>query len=205
MGQTVWERIEEARERHDVLNHPFYLRWSAGELSHEELRRYSGQYRHAVGAIAELSDYVAAGLPSHPELGAHAREEREHLTVWDGFVEAVGGDPAADPTPQTRDCVGAWTERDGILPALGRLYAVESGQPQISETKLDGLRRHYGLSSAPATRYFTIHRERDLVHAAEGRELIAELIDDRASEDLVVAGAEEALSANWRLLDGVSP
>ena len=52
MPQSVWDRIEEARARHDVLQHPFYVRWSAGELTSEELARYSGQYRHAVTAIA---------------------------------------------------------------------------------------------------------------------------------------------------------
>ena len=55
MTQRTWDRIEQARERWNVLRHPFYRRWSAGELSSEELARYSGQYRHAVEAIAALS------------------------------------------------------------------------------------------------------------------------------------------------------
>ena len=54
MNERTWERIERSRERWDVLRHPFYKRWSAGELSAEELARYSGQYRHAVEAIATI-------------------------------------------------------------------------------------------------------------------------------------------------------
>ena len=33
MSTDVWERIEQARERWNVLDHPFYQRWSAGELT----------------------------------------------------------------------------------------------------------------------------------------------------------------------------
>ncbi len=203
MSESVWERIEAARERNDVLRHPFYLRWSAGELSAEELAGYSGQYRHAVVALAELSAYAAESLPEHPELVGHASEEREHVAVWDEFVRAVDGDPAAAPTPQTTECSASWSRRDGALAALGRLYAIESGQPQISETKLEGLRRHYGVDSPSATRYFTIHRGRDVEHAAEGRVLLEGLIGSPAEEDLVVAAAEDAFRANLKLLDGV--
>ena len=78
--------------RHDVLQHPFYTRWSAGELTAAELARYSGQYRHAVAAIAELSSEVAGELPERPDLAEHADEERAHVELWDGFVAAVGGE-----------------------------------------------------------------------------------------------------------------
>ena len=203
MTSTVWDRIEEARERWDVLRHPFYQRWSAGELSGEELARYSGQYRHAVEAIAELSDRAAAELPEIPGLEGHAEEERQHVALWDGFVDAVGGDSAAAPTNETSDCVEIWTERDGALAALARLYAIESGQPQISATKLEGLERHYEVESGSGTRYFTVHRGRDVEHAAEGREILEELIDGPGDEELVAAAAERAFAANWRLLDGV--
>ena len=37
MNVETWERIERARERWNVLRHPFYQRWSAGELSGDEL------------------------------------------------------------------------------------------------------------------------------------------------------------------------
>ncbi|MBA2523445.1 MAG: iron-containing redox enzyme family protein [Solirubrobacterales bacterium] len=200
---TVWDRIEQARARHDVLQHSFYQRWTAGELSAAELAHYSGQYRHAVVSIAELSDQVAAGLPEHEELAGHAEEERRHVPLWDGFVDAVGGDAAASPTAETADCVEVWCKRDGALSGLARLYAIESGQPQISQTKLDGLSRHYGVESESGTGYFTVHRGRDVEHAAEGRALLEELIDGPADEDLVVAAAESAFEANWRLLDGV--
>jgi pyrroloquinoline-quinone synthase len=204
MSEAVWDRIERARARHDVLQHPFYVRWSAGELTSAELARYAGQYRHAVAAIADLSDAAAAGLPERPELAAHAAEEREHVALWDGFVDAAGGDRGAAPTAETAHCVEVWTGRDGALEALARLYAIESGQPQISATKLEGLAGHYGIDSEEGTRYFTVHRGRDVEHAAEARELLGELIGSPEDEDAVAAAAEDAFAANWRLLDGVS-
>ena len=204
MEQTVWDRIEAARSRWNVLEHPFYQRWSAGELSADELARYSGQYRHAVGAIATTSAYVADELPDRAELGEHAREEAAHVALWDGFVDAVGGERDAGPTAETAECVASWTRSDGALAALARLYAIESGQPEISATKLTGLAEHYGVDGGPGLEYFTVHRGRDVEHAAEGRELIEELLTAGGSEDEVVAAAEQAFEANWRLLDGVN-
>jgi len=201
---TVWDRIEAARSRWNVLEHPFYQRWSAGELSADELARYSGQYRHAVGAIAQASSYVADELPSSPELAEHAREEVEHVAVWDRFVDAVDGDATAAATPETAECVEAWTREDDAVTALARLYAIESGQPAISQTKLEGLAAHYGIQSGPGTDYFTLHRGRDVEHAAEGRELLGSLLEaDPAAADRAVDAAEGAMRANWKLLDGV--
>jgi pyrroloquinoline-quinone synthase len=201
---SVWDRIEEARSCCDVLQHPFYERWSAGELTAAELADYSGQYRHAVVALAELSDQVAEALPERPDLAAHAAEEHDHVALWDDFVTAVGGDASAAANGETAVCVEAWGDRDGTLAALGRLYAIESGQPAISQTKLEGLAEHYGLPSGPGTRYFTVHRGRDVEHAADGKALLEELIETREDEDAVVAAAQRAFEANWRLLDGVS-
>ena len=47
-----------------------------------------------------------------------------------------------------------------------------------------------------------MHEGRDVEHAAEVRELIEELATD-ADADRIVAAAERAYEANWRLLDGV--
>ena len=103
MNANVFDRIEESRRRWNVLEHPFYQRWSEGELTREELSRYSGQYRHAVEAIATLSASAADALPERKELRRHAAEELGHVRLWDGFVEAVGGDAAAEPTSETAD------------------------------------------------------------------------------------------------------
>ena len=203
MQNSVWDRIEAARSRCNVLEHPFYQRWSAGELSADELARYSGQYRYAVEAVAATSAYVAAQLPDEVQLAGHAREEAEHVALWDSFVGAVGGSTEASPTAGTERCVRAWTREDGALPALARLYAIESGQPEISNTKLVGLAAHYGIEDGAGTDYFTVHRGRDLEHAAEGRELLGSLLSV-GDDDVVVAAAEEAFEANWKLLDEVS-
>ena len=202
MNERVWERIERSRERWDVLRHPFYRRWSAGELSGEDLALYSGQYRRAVEAIAALSESVAEALPELPEMHRHAAEERAHVRLWDGFLEAVAGDAADAPTPETESCVRAWTAQATVGEALARLYAIEGAQPEISRTKREGLLGRYGFSDGLATAYFRVHETRDLEHAAEARELIDELVEDR-DEDRVVAAAEAAFRANWRLLDGV--
>jgi pyrroloquinoline-quinone synthase len=202
VNESTWERIERSRERWNVLRHPFYQRWSQGELSSGELARYSGQYRHAVEAIATISSTVADVLPERSELREHAEEERAHVRLWDGFVAATGGETAAEPTSETAECVRAWTGAADPAEMLARLYAIESSQPPISRTKLDGLLGHYGYERGSATAYFEVHERRDVEHAAEVRELI-EALGEQADADAVVAAAESAYRANWRLLDGV--
>ena len=202
MTESVWERIESSRRRWDVLRHPFYRRWSEGTLTADELARYSGQYRHAVVAIAELSAQLADELPDESELRRHADEERAHVRLWDGFVGAAGGASGDAPTAETRACVSAWTSAGDRVELLARLYAIESGQPAISHTKREGLVDRYAFDDGAGTAYFRVHEGRDAEHAAEVRELASRIAADRDA-DRMVAAAESAFRANWRLLDGV--
>ncbi|HLY35820.1 MAG TPA: iron-containing redox enzyme family protein [Candidatus Limnocylindria bacterium] len=199
----IWNRLDAVARDHDVLRHPFYLRWSEGKLSPPELSHYAGQYRHAVLALAAAADAAArspeAGADA-PALAEHAAEEAAHVTLWDEFTAAVGGDPEATPSAETRDCARAWADpTHSFAETLAAMYAIENAQPAISATKQQGLEHHYKID---ATAYFEIHRERDLEHAAQMRQLITKRLAD-VDEDALVDSATGALQANWRLLDGV--
>jgi pyrroloquinoline-quinone synthase len=202
---TFWDRLELLRDRGDVLRHPFYLRWSAGELTQDELSLYAGQYRHAVVGLSHAAANAAAmaGPEDAAELGEHAREEAEHIALWDAFAAAVDADPDARPLPQTATCGRIWAGDGRSLPeTLTTMYAIEAAQPAIAEAKRMGLREHYGIADATATAYFDVHVERDLDHAAAGRALIEARLG-ACDEDAMLAAARAALDANWLLLDGV--
>lgn len=184
-------RLDEARERWNLLEHPFYARWSCGELTRDDLAYYAGQYRHAVVALAETAGKAGA---------EHAREEAEHVALWDDFAGAMGSEPA-EASAQTSECVSAWLAPEDPIGALAVLYAIEAGQPEVSRTKLDGLVEHYGVGGdEPGAAYFVLHAERDHEHAASSRVALEAHSGD---EDRLVALAEAALRGNWVLLDGV--
>lgn len=192
-------RLELARKHWNVLEHPFYTRWEKGELSADELGYYAGQYRHAVVALAQTARQAA---DADPTIREHADDEEAHIELWDDFARAAGtvNDSAR---AETRECVESWTAGSDGLEALAILYAVESGQPEISSTKLTGLVEHYGYSpDSPATEYFRLHSELDHAHADEARRLI-EARATPEDEDRLLAAAEGALAGNWKLLDGV--
>jgi pyrroloquinoline-quinone synthase len=187
-----------------VLRHPFYLRWNAGELTRAELRGYAGEYRHAVVALAAASQAAADRAPdasTRRQLADHAAEERAHVALWDDFCASLGAGPDARPIPETLHCARAWAgdEDRPWIETLVTLYAIESAQPEISRTKLDGLHTHYGVEE---TAYFEVHAERDVEHAREEAGLIEAHLEG-ADHDRLLSVAESALRANWTLLDGV--
>jgi pyrroloquinoline-quinone synthase len=188
------EKIDAARARWNVLEHPFYKRWSCGELTRDELAHYAGEYRHAVVALADT-----AAKTGNDE---HAREESEHVWLWDEFVAAFGARTDGEPSRETAECVSAWTAPGNRQEALAVLYAIEAGQPAVSQAKLDGLAEHYGVArDEPGAAYFALHTQLDHEHAEESRREL-ELVDV-AAEDRLVEVAEAALRGNWTLLDGV--
>ncbi|MFL5884753.1 MAG: TenA family transcriptional regulator [Thermoleophilaceae bacterium] len=202
-----WTRLDAVRSEWNVLEHPFYRRWSAGDLSRDELAEYAGQYRHAVVALAEGSARAArmtggAALGSH--LDEHAAEEASHVELWDRFAEAMGGRVDAPASDETEACASAWRGSDerSLAAALVGLYAIEAAQPAIAETKRAGLTELYGFEPGPATEYFDLHAELDVHHARAHRETIEPLLADADEQELLDA-AREVLSGNWKLLDGV--
>lgn len=72
-----------------------------------------------------MSADIATAAPAVERNGLknHAREEAEHIAMWDGFVEAVGGTVGATPNAETLECVETWTTVSAAK--LARLYAVE--------------------------------------------------------------------------------
>lgn len=201
-----WTRLDAVRADCNVLEHPFYQRWSRGELTRDELAVYAGEYHHAVVGLAAASRRAAeqAEPELRAELDGHAAEEASHVDLWADFAAAVGGTPAAEPALETAVCAAEWAgdgERD-LLHGLVAMYAIEAGQPAIAQTKADGLRAFYGMEDGPGTAYFTLHAELDHEHAAAERALIEPRLAG-ADEDALLRTAERVLRANWKLLDGV--
>jgi len=204
---TFWDRLETVKSDNDVLEHPFYVRWSNGELSQGELSSYAGQYRHAVVALAAASRNAvpAADGELREHLEDHAAEETAHIELWDRFVAAAGGDADAKPTAETELCAAAWAGAGRNAHAtLAALYAIESAQPEISSVKQQGLVELYGYEEGPATDYFDMHATLDHEHAQAHRRFLEASVEQGAvDEDELIASAREVLRANWTLLDGV--
>jgi pyrroloquinoline-quinone synthase len=124
----IFALLDEARRRTNVLEHPFYQRWSAGELEREELALYAGEYRHAVVALAEASRLAAeradvdpAGAEHAAELGRHAAEEAAHVDLWDDFARAVGAEAGAGEAQDGAEAGDRSSHAGGAAPADLRL------------------------------------------------------------------------------------
>jgi pyrroloquinoline-quinone synthase len=214
MGWT--KEIDALVERKHLLNHPFYTAWTEGTLSLEALRGYAGQYyRH----VLSFPTYLSAVHSETPDLETRQyllenlideeRGSENHPELWLRFAEGVGcareDVRMAAPLPET--AASDRTFRDiasqGAAAGLAALYAYESMVPAVAASKIDGLKRHYGIDDDETLRFFTVHLEVDERHAEVARELLERTVpaDERQT---ALHAASDALDALWRLLDGVT-
>src|SRR5271170_3080049 len=158
-----------------LLDHPFYRSWTAGTLDLSALREYARQYyRHVeafpryLSAIHSRCDDIATRQAILENLLEEERGERNHPELWMRFAEAVGATrdevSMTAPLPTTADLVETFyrLSRDAPISAgLAALYAYESQMPAISDAKIDGLKRFYGVTDEDAYSFFSVHREAD--------------------------------------------
>ena len=215
MSAELKRKLDEATKDHRILEHPFYKAWAAGTLSLEDLAHYSAQYWRQVEAFPGYLESVGARLPegSAKEIVTeNLRDEVEgdHLGLWLDFAKGVGAEAdqvrSAQPATQTTLCVESFSNgmKTASLPfALGMLYAYESQTPGVAETKVSGLREHYGVDGKPLE-YFELHGELDVEHADDLVRALASVVDGEAAVREAEAGAKAGAEAIWNLLTGVA-
>ena len=83
------------------------------------------------------------------------------------------------------------------------MYAYESRIPEISETKLYGLKQHYSIRDEESLRFFREHMVADIEHTKTWASVIETLSDSADDEEQVAEATGKAAKALWQLLDGV--
>jgi pyrroloquinoline-quinone synthase len=106
--------------------------------------------------------------------------------------------------PGTQAVVAKFREIVGdrsVAEAVAALYAYEAQVPEIATSKIDGLKKFYGVSSDRALAYFAVHQEADKAHRAAWRGWLEE--HAHGDEVEILATTNEALDALWGALDAV--
>src|ERR1700681_3178639 len=190
-------RLDAAIAEKNLLKHPFYRAWQAGELSREELQLYAAQYYRHVEAFPRHLRVLAARTegPLRDTILENLAEEENpqapHPKLWRDFAAAVGvneDDISCCPRlPGTQTVVATFREICGDRPvaeAVAALYAYEAQVPEIASTKIDGLKKFYGIDKPAALAYFAIHEEADKALRAAWRKWL-ELHADGNSDEIV--------------------
>ena len=200
-----------------LLKHPFYQAWSAGELSLERLRNYAAQYYPHVHAFPRYLSALHSrceDLETRQALLDNLIDEEQgpenHPELWLRFAEGLGASRdrvlAAPPSPATRKLVETFTRlaREGPIPSgLAALYAYEAQIPAVATTKIDGLKRFYGITDDRSLRFFTVHQQADVFHAETTARLLERHAGAAEQARHAFEAADAALDALWEMLDSV--
>jgi pyrroloquinoline-quinone synthase len=201
---TSTRALERALRDQRLLEHPFYRRWEAGQLSENELRDYAEQYRFFERMLPEFLAELAERLPAgaaRAAIEANLADEvgpPSHVEIFEDFAAHYGADAAA-----AGEAVMALQRAyrrgldDGPVAAVAGLLAYEAQGADIARTKSVGLREHYGATE-DATRFWQLHGELEAHHASWSLDALASLDGD---PELIEAAAARVAGAWWAFLD----
>jgi len=202
---SLIKRINEMIEERSLLKHPFYEMWSDGKLTIESLAGYSKEYFQLVKAVPSFMTPIIREAPKAivSELIANQQEEADHIQPWIKFATELGTSEEElkeyNGLEKTKKAVSELSNLMNTYEGGScAMYAFEKEIPKISQTKLDGLSKFYGISNDDATEYFKLHTEADIRHAATWKNILE--VASTNTNDLIQI-ADKSISAQNLLLD----
>ena len=218
-----FKQLDARIAKYDLLCHPFYKAWSAGELTRKDLRQYAQDYYHHVEAFpsylaalgmrleeGELRRSVLANMCD--EKGAEGRVGKNsvpHSELWLDFAEGMGSSRNLEwhaPAPEIRQLIRHFhhvASEGSAEEALAAFYAYESQVPHIAKEKERGLRESYGADDKTCG-YFSLHATADVYHSKVWRKQLEKRIASHPeAADAALDAAENAACMLWKALDGI--
>jgi pyrroloquinoline-quinone synthase len=217
------EQLDARIAKYDLLCHPFYKAWAAGELTRDDLREYARNYYHHVEAFpsylaefalrldeGELRRAVLANMCDENGVAAgEGAASAPHAEMWLDFAEGMGADRSMrghQPVPEINGLVrhfhrvaGEGTPEE----ALAAFYAYESQVPRVAKEKERGLREMYGADEKTCG-YFTLHATADVYHSNVWRKQLEQRIAANPEKAHAALGAAEGAAKKlWQALDGI--
>ena len=186
------KELNKKLDKYHLLNHYFYKAWNEGKLNREIIKDYAEQYYQHVKAFPR---YISAthslceDLDKRKILLENLQDEEkdgaDHPTLWKNFAVAIGSDSKKIENVKmekfTTELIDNFFKngRSSYAEGLASLYTYERQIPEIAETKIRGLKNHYGVTSKEGLEFFEVHKAADVYH----RQACEKLLDDLSPEE----------------------
>ena len=213
---NVLDRLDQMIDEQHLLKHPFYTKWAEGTLPLEALQEYARQYYAFESAMPRYLSALHTRTPDRAvrqqildNLWDEEHGKDNHAELWLRFAEGIGVSredvQAAAPNEATRALTDTYfeiTRDEPVAAGVAALYAYERQVPQVADSKIDGLERHYGVTDARTLTFFKVHGVLDIEHSGAEREMLGELARETPDEPIENA-TRRALDAWWNFLTAV--
>jgi len=209
------KELNKKLDEYHLLNHPFYKSWNEGKLTREIIKDYAEQYYQHVKAFPRYisaTHSLCADIEKRKilleNLNDEENSEADHPKLWKNFALAMGADVKGIEEVKadkfTKDLIDNFFKngRSTYAEGLASLYTYERQIPEIAETKIQGLKKYYGVTSEEGLEFFEAHKKADVHHRKE----CEVLLDDLSKEDQVKAEKAALSTAKylWSFLSGIA-
>jgi len=209
------KKLNQKLDEYHLLNHPFYKSWNEGKLTREIIKDYAEQYyQHVkafpryISATHSLCEDIEKRKILLENLNDEENKDADHPKLWKNFALAMGADAEkiekVKPEQFTKDLIDNFFKngRSTYAEGLASLYTYERQIPEIAETKIQGLKKYYGVNSPEGLEFFEAHKKADVYHREECQKLLDGLSKDEQSKaELAALSTAKYL---WNFLSGIA-
>ena len=209
------KKLNKKLDHYHLLSHPFYKSWNEGKLTREIIKDYAEQYyQHVkafpryISATHSLCEDIEKRKILLENLNDEENRDADHPKLWKNFAIAMGADAVelegVKADHFTKDLIDNFFKngRSTYAEGLASLYTYERQIPEIAETKIQGLKKYYGVSTKEGLEFFEAHKSADVHHRKECEKLL-----DSLSKEEQVRAEKAALSTAkylWNFLTGIA-